>query len=286
MTGEAISVGGPYFALTFAPLMSACLLILPAGPLLAWKRADLPGAVQRLWAAALFALAVGAGSWLFINPKKAFASLGLMLGAWLIVGALSEVAIRVQLGTAGLTEVGRRIRGLPRGAWGMTLAHLGLGVFVLGACVESSWKLETASALSIGQSVRMGGFTLTLDDVRDAAGPNYDAERGTVTVRGPHGTTTIHPERRFYPTSRQTTSQVAIERHGASDLYVVLGEQRAATGAKPAWLVRAYWNPWARMIFGGPLLMALGGLISLSDRRLRIAAGAKAGRATVLAAAE
>jgi cytochrome c-type biogenesis protein CcmF len=282
LTGEAISVGGPYFALTFAPLMSACLLILPAGPLLAWKRGDLLGALQRLWVAALVAVAVGAAGWLFISPRKALAPLGLMLGAWLIVGALSEVAGRVRLGQAGLGEVGRRLRGLPRGAWGMTIAHIGLGVFALGACVETAWRVESAEALSLGQSVRLGAFTLTLAQVRDARGPNYEAERGLITVRGPGGVSQMAPERRFYPANRQTTSQVAIQRHGFSDLYVVLGEQRAAPGAKPAWLVRAYWNPWARMIFGGPLLMALGGLISLSDRRLRIAAGAKAAR-TVLA---
>jgi cytochrome c-type biogenesis protein CcmF len=200
-----------------------------------------------------------------------------MLGAWLIVGALSEVATRVKLGAASLAEVGRRLRGLPRGAWGMTLAHIGLGVFALGASVETAWKVEAAEALSLGGSLKVGAYTLTLDAVRDLRGPNYEAERGLVTVKGPGGTSQIAPERRFYPANRQTTSQVAIERHGASDLYVVLGEAR--TGAKPAWLVRAFWNPWARLIFAGPLLMALGGLVSLSDRRLRLVAGARAGRA-------
>jgi cytochrome c-type biogenesis protein CcmF len=95
----------------------------------------------------------------------------------------------------------------------------------------------------------------------------------------------VTPERRFYPANRQTTSKIAIERHGTSDLYVVVGDRRTAPGGGPAWLIRAYWNPWARLIFGGPILMALGGLISLSDRRLRLAAGARR-KAPVLAAAE
>ncbi|OYX35852.1 MAG: heme lyase NrfEFG subunit NrfE [Caulobacterales bacterium 32-69-10] len=284
LTGEAISVGAPYFMLTFAPLMAACLLILPIGPLLSWKRGDLPGALQRLWIAALTALAVGAASWFLASPKKAMASLGLVLGAWLIAGSLAEVAARAQVGKASLAEVGRRLRGLPRGAWGMTLAHIGLGVFVLGACVETAWKQEAALSLSPGQSIRVGAFTLTLDSVVAAPGPNYEAERAILTVRGPGGVTQMAPERRFYPTNRQTTSQVAIQRHGVSDLYVVLGEERAGGEGKPAWLVRAFWNPWARMIFGGPLLMALGGLVSLSDRRLRIAAGRRAA-APVTAAA-
>ena len=277
LTGEAISVGGPYFALTFAPLMCACLLIVPAGPLLAWKRADLAGVAQRLWVAALLALAIGLGAWLFVSPRKLMAPLGLALGSWLILGALSEVVARIRLGAAPLAEVGRRLKGLPRGSWGTTLAHMGLGVFLLGACFESAWKVESVQTLQLGQSLKVGGFTLTLHDIRPVPGPNYEAERGYITVRGPGGTSEITPERRFYPAQRQTTSQVAIEAHGVSDLYVVLGERREAGGVG-SWLVRAYWNPWARMIFGGPLLMALGGLISLSDRRLRIAAGARAGR--------
>jgi cytochrome c-type biogenesis protein CcmF len=277
LTGQAISVGAPYFALTFAPLMAGCLLVLPAGPLLAWKRGDLAGVLQRLWAAALVALAAGVAALLWASPRKAMASLGLMLGTWLIVGALSEVAVRIKLFGARPPEVLRRLRGLPRGAWGTTLAHVGLGVFVLGACVETSWKVEAAQALSPGQSLQVGAYTLTLDAVQPTPGPNYDAERATIAVTGPHGSSTVAPERRFYPTNRQTTSQVAIERHGVSDLYVVLGERREA-GGESAWLVRAFWNPWARMIFAGPLLMALGGLVSLSDRRLRLAAGARARR--------
>jgi cytochrome c-type biogenesis protein CcmF len=277
LTGEAISVGGPYFALTFAPLMCVCLLIVPAGPLLAWKRGDLVGVAERLWVAALIALAIGVGGWLFIRPAKLLAPLGLMLGSWLIMGALSEVVARVRLGAAPWAEVGRRLKGLPRGSWGTTLAHMGLGVFVLGACFETAWKVESVQTLELGQSLKVGAFTLTLHDVKSAPGPNYDAERGFISVRWPGGSSELTPERRFYPAQRQTTSQVAIEPHGVSDLYVVLGERREVAG-KLSWLVRAYWNPWARMIFGGPLLMALGGLISLSDRRLRIAAGARAER--------
>ena len=282
LTGEAISVGGPYFALTFGPLMVICLLLVPAGPLLAWKRGELAGVAQRLWVAALLALLAGAAAWALVSPRRLWAPLGLMLGGWLILGALSETAARVRLGAVPLAESGRRLKGLPRGAWGATLAHAGLGVFVLGACFESAWKLEAVSALAPGQSLRVGAYTLTLAEVRPVQGPNYDAQRGMVTVRGPGGTSEITPERRFYPVQRQTTSQVAIERHGISDLYVVLGDPRPTPGGQ-AWLVRAYWNPWARLIFGGPLLMALGGLISLSDRRLRIAAGARAVRPAAVA---
>jgi cytochrome c-type biogenesis protein CcmF len=166
----------------------------------------------------------------------------------------------------------------------MTLAHIGVGVFVLGAVFETSGRVEAAQALGLHDSVKVGAYTLTLDSVSPIDGPNYVADRGAISVVGPNGPAwTMSPERRFYPANRQTTSQVAITAVGPSDLYIVLGEERA--GAKPTWLVRAYWNPWARLIFGGPLLMALGGLVSLSDRRLRIAAGARARSRTMAEAA-
>ena len=273
LTGEAISVGGPYFALTFGPLMGLCLLVLPVGPLLAWKRAALSGALRRLCLAAVAALAAGLLGLLALSPRHGFAALGLALGTWLIAGALSETAVRAQAGQAGWAEVGRRLRRLPLGAWGMTLAHVGLGVFVLGASTELAWRVEAARSLSLGQSVSSGGYVMTLEGVTPVQGPNFTAERATITVQPPHGAAfTVTPERRFYPASRQTTSKVAIRREGASDLYVVLGEGGGQAG-RPSWLVRAFYNPWARLIFLGPVLMALGGACSLADRRLRLAVG-------------
>ncbi|HEY0053341.1 MAG TPA: heme lyase CcmF/NrfE family subunit [Caulobacteraceae bacterium] len=271
VTGETISVGPPYFAATFVPIMAAALLVLPAGPLLAWKRADLPGALQRLWWAAALSLAVGLAWLSLVDPGAALAAAGVALGAWLVVGALAEVAERVRLGRAPWSEVGRRAEGLPRGAWGMTLAHLGMGVFVLGAVVETSGKQEAAQALSTGRTLDVGGYSLRLDSVEVIEGPNYLAERARLTVtRDGRVVCTPTPERRFFPAGGQTTSEVALCFRGLSDLYVVTGERRAGPGGEPAWLVRAYWNPWARLIFLGPLIMAIGGGLSLSDRRLRI----------------
>ena len=273
LTGEAISVGAPYFALTFGPLMGACLLILPLGPLLAWKRGELRAAVRRLWLAAVAAMATGLLAWVIVSPRKGFAALGLALGAWLIVGALSEIVQRVRIGEAGPAEVARRLRRLPLAAWGMTLAHVGLGVFVLGAGSELAWRVEAAQTLNLGQSVSSGGYTLTLEQVAPVQGPNFTAQRASIGVQPPHGQGFIvTPERRFYPDRRQTTSKVAISRRGVSDLYVVLGDEQDGAG-RPAWLVRAFYNPWARLIFFGPVLMALGGAASLADRRLRLAAG-------------
>lgn len=275
-SGATISVGPPYFALTFVPLMAVALLILPAGPLLAWKRGDLNGVLQRLWIAALLSVALGLAGWAMFEPKKALAAAGLALGFWLIVGALAETAERVRLFRAPVAEVFRRAKGLPLGAWGMTLAHAGLGVFVLGAVVETGYRIETGRPLQVGQSIEAAGYSVRLDQVRVVEGPNYLAEQGRFTIEVQGGKTrTLTAERRFFPAGRQTTTEVGLDFRGLDDVYVVLGERAALVDGRPSWSVRVWWNPWARLIFLGPAIMALGGLLSLLDRRLRIGAGGR-----------
>jgi cytochrome c-type biogenesis protein CcmF len=270
MTGEAISVGPPYFTLTFTPLMALLLLLLPAGPLLAWKRGDARGVVQRLWIALLAAAAAALLALAFASPRHAFGTLGVGLGGWLVVGALAEVAERTRLFRVGAGEATRRLIGLPRGAWGMTLAHLGLGVFVLGAVFETTWKAEAAEALPMGGGLAVGGYHARLDGVRPVSGPNYEAEQAVVTVtRDGREICRANPERRLYTTGGQTTSEVALCYRGLSHIYLVLGDRRGE-GPQATWLLRAYWNPWATLIFAGPVVMGLGGLVSLSDRRLRL----------------
>ena len=272
--GATISVGPPYFALTFVPLMAVAFLILPAGPLMAWKRGDLKGAIQRLAVAAGLALLAALAGWMAFEPRKALSAAGIGLGAWLILGTLAEVADRVRLFRASLPESLRRARSLPLGAWGATLAHAGLGVFVLGAVVETGFRMEAARPLAVGQSVEVGGWTVRLDDVRIVEGPNYLAEQGrlTVALRSGGAPREVTAERRFFPTGGQTTTEVGLDFRGLDDVYVVLGE-RAGSAEAPAWNVRVWWNPWARLIFLGPAIMALGGVVSLLDRRLRLAVG-------------
>ena len=277
-TGATISVGPPYFALTFTPLMIVAFLILPAGPLLAWKRGDLKGAMQRLAVAGGLAIAFGLVCWLAFEPRKALAAAGLAVGAWLILGALAEVVERVRLFRAPFAEVGRRAKGLPLGAWGMTLAHAGLGLFVLGAVVETGFKVEAAAPLPIGGEVHAGRWAVTLDKVEIVEGPNYLSERGTLTVGTTDGRArprTVTSERRFFPAGGQTTTEVGLDFRGLDDVYVVMGERRATPEGERAWTVRVYYNPWARLIFLGPFVMCLGGMLSLFDRRLRLAVGGK-----------
>jgi len=276
LQGDTISVGPPFFNLTFLPLMVIALLITPLGPLLAWKRGDIVGVAQRMWIAAVVAVVVAVAAVAVIRPVQVAAVFGVALGGWLIAGALIELAERVKAFRAPWAEVRRRAVGLPRGSWGMTLAHAGAGVFVLGAAISTSLKVEAAQALPQGGKLSFGAYELTLDSVSEVEGPNFTAERGLVKVtRAGKPVCTGTPERRFFPTGGQTTTEVFICAKGLDDIYVVLGEPRAAEDGSEVWLIRAYHNPWVRLLLIGPLLMGLGGLISLSDRRLRFGVAAK-----------
>jgi len=276
MSGATISVGPPYFAATFVPLMVVAFLILPAGPLLAWKRGDVKGVVQRLWLVAVVAAILGAVAFFVFEPHKALAAAGIGIGAWLILGALYEVLVRIKAGRAPLAETVRRAKGLPLGAWGMALAHLGVGVFILGAVVETSFKTEAASVIPVGGEVVSGPWKVRLDAVKVIEGPNYLAEQGQLTVMPVDGRAaqkTVTAERRFFPAGGQTTTEVGLDFRGLDDVYVVVGERGATASGEQAWSVRLYYNPWARLIFLGPAIMALGGGLSLMDRRLRVGTG-------------
>jgi cytochrome c-type biogenesis protein CcmF len=254
--------------------MAMALIILPMGPLLGWKRGDLIGALQRLaWAAGL-SLLFALVAWGLFQPRQALTAGGLALGAWLVLGALAELAERIRLfGKRTPGELGRRTRALPLAAWGMTAAHAGLGLFVLGAVVETGLKVEAARPLEVGQTIAAGPYQATLQSVEIVEGPNYLAERATLEIvpLGGGRPETVRAEKRFFPAGGQTTTEVGLSFHGLDDVYMVLGERRLSEAGERAWMIRMNWNPWARLIFLGPALMALGGLLSLMDRRLRTA---------------
>ena len=267
---DPVSVGPPFYALTFTPLMLITLILVPFGPMLAWKRGDVLAAAQRLWVAMAMAIGFAILVMAIEKPIQAISILGLILGFWLIFGAMAELVERARLTRVGFAQSLRRLGGLPRGAWGTTLAHLGVGVFVLGACVESTWKLDNSQALALGQSMPIGQYTLRLDKITPFDGQGYSGDRATISAfKGGQPICTLEPERRTYPLAGgQTTTRKSICIRGPSDLYVGL-DDALPTAGQTGWVIRAYWYPWARFIFIGPFIMALGGLISLSDRRLR-----------------
>ena len=265
--GYAVSVGPPFFNLVFGLLMTPFLCLLPLGPLLAWKRADLLGAAQRVWVAGLVA-AITVMLLLYVTSGTAvLAVLGLGLAAWLIVGAFADLAERLRLFRVPLAASWSRVRSAPRAMLGMTLAHGGLGIVVAGIVAASAWRAEDILAMRPGQSTDISGYSVLFKGVTQVNGPNYSADRGEFVV-SQDGTEVVrlYPERRFYPVRLQSTTESAIHTTGFGDLYVVLGEDQGG-GARA---VRIYHNPLAPWLWVGGVIMVLGGLISLTDRRYRV----------------
>jgi len=270
LTGAKISVGPPYFNLTFVPLMIPLLLAIPIGPCLAWKRGDLAAALQRLLAAAIIALVGFTAAFALFWRGPWLAPFGIALGVWIVAGALTEWASRVKLFAAGPEEVWRRARGLPRSAYGTTLAHAGMGLMVLGIVATTAWQSEHVVTLKVGERTEIAGYELTFRGVVPNQGPNYQEQVGlfAVTSRG-SPVTELEPAKRIYDAPRQATTEAGIHASWGGDLYVVLGD---ALQDGSGWVVRMYFNPLVRLIWIGCLVMAFGGLLSLSDRRLRVGA--------------
>jgi len=269
VTGEKISVGAPFFNLTFGPLMIPLLIAVPFGPLLAWKRGDILAACQRLYA--VFGLAILAALftfWLW-GFEKVLAPLGVGLGVWVMAGALAELAVRTRIFEIGLSRGFSRLIGLPRSAWGTMLAHFGIGVTVLGIVTASAFQEEHVTTMRPGDKVSMAGYEMTFEGAVPRRGPNYTEDVGHFTVRtGGTIVTRMTPSKRIYTARSMPTTEAAIHTIGFSQLYLSLGEPREGGGID----VRVYYKPLITLIWIGCLIMSFGGLVSLFDRRLRVGA--------------
>ena len=259
--GRTISVGEPYFRLTFVPMLALLLLILPVVQVWSWGKADLSGLWK--WAAggvglvAVFLL-LGVGLW----DIPLGAAFGLALGVWLVFGAVWELKRRA-------VTPGRVFR-LPLRVWGMTLAHMGLGVFIIGAVVETTQRYEATLALPVGGTGTVAGWTITLKEVYAIEGPNWYADRAELTARKDGAMAELAPTKRYYPAARMPTTETAIHKTGTGDLYIALGDRRDV-GGEDRWVLRVYLNPLIDLVYLGVLLMGLGALFSLWPRRRRTA---------------
>ena len=277
---QKVSVGPPFYAMTFVPIMVPLIVAMAVGPLLPWKRGDLFAALGRLKlalgvtaAAALVALAA-------TGMRSLGAACGLGLAAWLLAATATELAERLRLFSEPLPTVLRRALNLPRAAWGMTLAHAGIAVVVAGITGSNAWTVEKVVSARPGQSFEIAGYQIALDAVSEVRGPDYTATRADLRLlRGGRQITAMHPEKRFYPVENGTQTDVAIRTNLLADVYVVIGDPDGQGGH----VLRLYWNPLVPWIWLGAAAMALGGLVSLSDRRHRV--GAPARRARAVAAA-
>ena len=268
--GSKISVGAPFFNATFVPLMVPLLIAVPFGSMLAWKRGDLAGVASRLLAAMLVTAAAML-LWLGLHDFRAsLAMAGIGLGVWVIAGSLSELVSRLGgVLPPDFRRLAARARGLPRSAWAMSTAHVGLGVLILGITVQSAGQIERILVLHPGEATEIAGYDVRFDGVGEVQGPNYTARRATFTVtRAGAPVTVLHSERRFFPVEQMPTTEAGIDTNLWRDLYFVLGDPADNGG----FAVRLYYNPLVLWIWGGAGIMALAGLISLTDRRLRVGA--------------
>jgi cytochrome c-type biogenesis protein CcmF len=269
LTGDKISVGAPFFNLTFAPLFVPLMIAIPFGPMLAWKRGDLLGAAQRLMAAGIAALVAVAVVWAMVRGGSALAPLAIGLGVFVIAGALNDLAERTGLFRMAFATTLRRARGLPRSNWGTAFAHAGIGVALIGIVCETTWNSEYIAAMKPGDVAKVAGYELKLDGLSQRQGPNFHEMLASfaVTLGGkPLGVMT--PSKRNFTTRGMSTTESALLTRGVSQLYISLGDATADGGLT----VRIYHKPLVLLIWFGPVLMAFGGMLSLSDRRLRVGA--------------
>jgi cytochrome c-type biogenesis protein CcmF len=275
ITGEKISVGAPFFNMTFGPLMVPLLLAMPFGPFLAWKRGDMYAAAQRLAFAAIAALITIAIGFAVTHRGPWLAPFGIAIGVWVMGGALSEITFRTKMGQVPWAEAWRRVRSLPRSAYGTTLAHFGVGLMVVGIIATSAYQSERILVMKPGERVEIAGYELAFLGATPGKGPNYTELSGVFDVtRGGDSVTRLVPEKRIYDAPPQPTTEAGIHNSWRGDLYVVLGDQQANGG----YAVRLYFHPFVRFIWIGALIMFIGGGVSISDRRLRVGAPTRARR--------
>jgi cytochrome c-type biogenesis protein CcmF len=258
-----LSVGPPYFNSVFMPLMAPAMFLIGVGPIARWKQAKLPELAVRLRIAFALSLLTGLLLPFVIGGWHWRASLGLLLAVWIVVTSAQNILGRLRSPAAGSSFV-NRLKAPSRSFYGMHLAHVGVAVFIAGVTVVTSYQTEKDVRMQIGDTVTAGGYEFRLANMSRVRGPNYEAARADIQVtRGGTLITTMHPEKRAFTAAQNVTSETAIDRSILRDLYVSLGDQ--VEGG--AWTVRVYHKPLINWIWGGALLMAIGGAFAVTDRR-------------------
>jgi cytochrome c-type biogenesis protein CcmF len=261
-----ISVGPPYFNAVFVPLMAPALFLMGVGPLARWKEASLPDMVTRLKWALGIALATGLLLPLTLDGFKPWATLGFFLASWITLAVLAGFIDRLKHGQGGLLQ---KLVTLPRGFWGMQLAHLGMAVGVAGIAVVANYQTERDVRMEVNSYAELAGYTFTFRGTTEHDGPNYRAARGTVEVsRNNKPVATLHPEKRIYNASRMAMTEASVHPNVFRDIYVAMGEQLNDQGA---WTVRLFYKPFINWLWFGAVFMVVGGFLAASDKRYRIA---------------
>jgi cytochrome c-type biogenesis protein CcmF len=262
-----LSVGPPFFNMAFTPFMVVLGLLLPIGAMIGWKRAKTDRVLRKLVPAFVLAVLLMGLVWTLQTGRSLMGPIGVFLGTWLVAGAATDLLMRT-----GQRINPRRLFRLPRADWGKAVAHAGLGITMLGIAGLMAWESEDIRVAKIAEPFVVAGFELELVDVRRVEGPNYISTMGEVLLsRNGEQIARLFPEKRNYPVAQMPTTEAAIDYRFLRDVYVVIGDPQADGG----WVVRTYIKPLANWIWAGSILMALGGALSLSDRRFRVAAGTR-----------
>jgi cytochrome c-type biogenesis protein CcmF len=280
--GAKLSVGPPYFNLVFVPLMAPAMFLMGIGPLARWKKASLPDLVTRLrWAFVISVLSSIVLPFVF-GQWKALVSLGLMLAIWIVVTILVNLWDRVRV-TSGQLSTFQKLRTQSRSYYGMQVAHLGVAVFIVGVTLVTGYQSEQDVRMSVGDVVKSGGYEFKFNGVENVNGPNYVAGRAEMIVsHDGQEIEKMYPEKRNYTASGSVMTETAIDAGIFRHLYISLGEPVGGG----AWSVRVYYKPFVGWIWGGAILMALGGGLALSDRRYALAARKERKARQVVKAAE
>ena len=270
-TDRTVSVGPPFFNMAFTPFALAMAVAMPLGGMLAWKRAKIDRAVMQLIPALFLAIAAGLLVWAVYSGRSALAPLGIALSVWLVAGSLLDLWSRT--GRGALAGRFGRLWRLPRADWGKATAHAGVGLTMFGVAALTGYQLEDIRVAEPGQPYQVGAYEIELLSVaQNVQGPNYISTMAHVAVRDGQGRqiALLHPEKRIYPVAGMPTTEAGIDSGWTRDVYLALGDPQPSGG----WALRTWIKPFANWIWGGTIIMALGGLLSLSDRRYRVAAGA------------
>ena len=260
-----LSVGPPFFNAAFTPFMILLGLILPVGSNLPWKRANILNSSKKLIFVFILSICLAGLIWAIQTGKSLIGPVGVFLGAWIVMGTILDLFSKL-----GRSISLKRLIVLPRADFGKFFAHSGLGITMFAIAALTSWEKEDIRVVPVGGSWKIAAYELKLNSVENVRGPNYFSTMGVIAVsKDGQLLTVLRPEKRNYPVAQMPTTEAAIDYRLSRDLYVVLGDQQSDN----SWTIRTYLKPFTNWIWGGCALMAVGGLLSLTDRRLRIAAG-------------
>ena len=268
-----ISVGPPYFDTVFVPLLAPAIFLMGIGPLARWKEARLPDLAQRLkWAVGTAVVATVVASWAH-GGIGFVGALGFLMAFWIVASVATDLVERLRSPAGSRVPIGQRARQIPRAMVGMMIAHVGVAVFILGVTLVRTGEVERDVRMAVGDRTEIGDYVFTFRGAREVDGPNYRAAQGTIEVTdGTRAVATLHPEKRIYTATQSVMTEASIDTGLARDLYVSLGEPVVdqATPNDGAWIVRVYYKPFVDWIWGGCVIMALGGLLAATDRRYRM----------------